>query len=76
MKAGQLALINAMEAERIKHQLGHKKFSTLLEITDSYWCMIRKGRRRPSLNLCQRIHKQFPGVGTYVDAYIRQGNGD
>ena len=74
MKAPQQELINAMEAERTQRQLDHKAFSALLQITDSYWCMIRKGKRRPSLALCQTICDQLPDVASHVDAYMRQGN--
>jgi hypothetical protein len=64
-------LITAMEAERIRRQLDHKGFSNLLKITDSYWCMIRKGKRRPSLGLIKTIHQVLPEVSAYADAYTR-----
>ena len=76
MEAKTLELINAMEAERVRRGLNHQDFSALLGITDSYWCMIRKGKRRPSLNLVATIHEQLPEVSIYADAYTRSGKGD
>jgi transcriptional regulator with XRE-family HTH domain len=71
MEPKTLDLINAMEAERTRRKLSHQDFSTLLGITDSYWCMIRKGKRRISLNLIGAIHEQLPEVSKYADAYTR-----
>lgn len=71
MEPKTLDLITAMEGERSRRGMDHKAFSTLLGITDSYWCMIRKGKRRPSLELIKTIHEKLPEVSTYADAYTR-----
>lgn len=74
MAGKRATLIDALELERRRRNLDHKGFSTLLRITESYWCMIRKGNRRPSLNLCHTIYKQVPEVAEYVDDYVRSSN--
>lgn len=66
-------LINAMDADRIRRGMDHKAFSALLGITASYWCMVRKGKRRPSLTLIETIHRQLPEVSSCVDLYTRPG---
>jgi len=63
-----------MERERRRRKLNHHAFSTLLRISKSYWTMIRKGDRRPTLYVLQAILKQVPELGPYVDSYMRQGN--
>lgn len=74
MKGTRTELINAMEAERNRRRLNHQDFSALLRISKSYWTMIRKGDRRPTLYVLQTILQQVPELGPYVDSYMRQGN--
>lgn len=76
MEARPPDLINAMEAERIRRGLDHKAFSALLGITDSYWCMIRKGKRRISLDLLNAIYRKLPEVSIQADTYARSARGE
>ena len=74
MMVTRTELINEMERERRRRKLNHQDFSTLLKISKSYWCMIRKGTRRPTLYVLQTILHQVPQLGVYVDSYMRQEN--
>ena len=69
-------LIAALERERTKRRLDHKGFSTLLRISESYWCMLRKGDRCLTPNLAVAFMKKLPELTPEVQAFIMQQGKD
>lgn len=63
-------LIVALEEERVRRGLNHKDFSTLLKISESYWCMIRKGDRRLTPNLAVLFMQKLPEISLEVQTFI------
>lgn len=63
-------LIAALERERVKRGLDHRGFSTLLKISESYWCMLRKGDRRLTPNLAVLFMKKLPEISPEVQTFI------
>ncbi len=75
MKTEARQLINVLEGERIRRQLDHRAFSTLLGIHESYWHRIRTGERPLNLNILTILMQKLPDVTPEVIVYImRQGN--
>lgn len=73
MEARTTQLIKALRGAQQRRKMGDKAFSRHLKISDSYWWMIKNGKRRPSLNLCRTIYNQMPEVSSDVDDYMRHG---
>jgi len=69
-------LIAALEEERVRRGLNHKGFSTLLRISESYWCMLRKGARRLTPNLAVLFMQKLPSITTEVQDFIMQQGKD
>ena len=69
-------LIVALEKERVRRGLNHKGFSTLLRISESYWCMLRKGDRRLTPNLAVLFMQKLPEITPEVQAFILQQGKD
>jgi len=68
-------LIATLEAERIRHKLDHRAFSTLLGIHESYWHRLRTGERAFTLNVLTLLMHKLPRVTPAVTIFImRQGN--
>jgi transcriptional regulator with XRE-family HTH domain len=76
MKATTVQLIKALRGAQEQRKMGDKAFSRHLNISDSYWWMIRHGKRRPSLNLVFTIYKRVPEANESVDAYLKQGDNE
>jgi hypothetical protein len=67
-------LIAALEAERVRRDLDHRGFSTLLGIHESLWHRMRTGEREPTLDTLTKILQKLPQVELYVIAYMRNGD--
>ncbi|MBV6343205.1 hypothetical protein [Candidatus Magnetobacterium casense] len=65
-------LIAALEAERVRRELDHRGFSTLLGIHESAWCRIRTGQRAPTLDTLTIILKKLPELKPVVCSYMTQ----
>ena len=48
-----------LESERVKREMSRKQVADFLKITESYYGMIEKGSRCPTLGLAQKIAKLF-----------------
>jgi len=69
-------LIATLEKERVKRGLNHKGFSTLLKISESYWCMLRKGDRQLTPNLAVLFMQKLPEITPEIQAFIMQQGKD
>ena len=68
-------LIRALDDQRIKRQLNHHDFSVFLGISESYWSMIRNGKRNLTPNLAVMFMQKLPELTPAVTTFImRQGN--
>ena len=69
-------LINMVDQERVKRELSDRQFSLrILGISPAYWCLLKAGKRPPTLTLLSLIMQKFPELAPEVTKYImRQGN--
>jgi hypothetical protein len=76
MEATTLSLIEAVDKERTKRGMSDRKFSMqVLEISPSYWCLLKAGKRRLAPNLAVFFMQKLPEITPEVTYYImRQGN--
>lgn len=70
-------LIEAVDRERVKRDMSDRMFSIqLLDISPSYWCLLKAGKRPPTLNILKIILQKLPQVTPEVMAYIMHQGDD
>jgi len=69
-------LIEAVDKERTKRQMSDRKFSKqVLGISPSYWCLLKAGKRTPSLSLLTLLMHKLPETTPEVSNFVvSQGN--
>jgi hypothetical protein len=65
-------LIAALEGERVRRDLDHRGFSTLLGIHESNWHRLRTGERLPTLDTLTIILKKLPELRAVVCSYMSE----
>jgi hypothetical protein len=78
METATMNLIEAVDRERTKRQMSDRKFSNqVLGISPSYWCLLKAGKRNPSLNLLTILMLKLPEVTPAVGKFVvSQGKND
>lgn len=76
METATLNLIEAVDRERIKRQMSLRCFSReVLGISPAYYCLIKQGKRRITLDVLQVLMQKLPEITPEVTIFImRQGN--
>ena len=71
METARISLINAVDREREKRRMSDRKFSMqVLDISPAYWCLLKAGKRPPTLNLLTILLQKLPEITQEVTAFI------
>lgn len=76
MQEISLKLIEAVDSEREKRRMSDRKFSIeVLGISPSYYCLLKQGKRRITLDILNLFKEKLPEVTPEITIFfIRQGN--
>lgn len=76
MQPTTLNLITAVDKERVKRQMSDRKFSIeVLGISPSYYCLLKKGERRITLEILNIFKEKLPEITPEVTIFfMSQGN--
>ena len=76
METSTLNLINAVDRERERRRMSDRKFSMqVLGISPPYWCLLKAGKRPPTLSFLTILMQKLPEITPEVTNFImRQGN--
>ena len=69
METATTNLITAVDAQRTQRRMSDRKFSKqVLGISPSYWCMLKAGKRTPTLSLLLRF-TQIPDIAPAITEF-------
>ena len=77
METATSNLIEAIDRQRIKRQMSLRRFSReVLGISPAYYCLIKQGKRRITLDVLQIIMQKLPEVTPAVTIFIMSQGDD
>lgn len=77
MQPTTLSLIEAVDRQRTKRQMSDRKFSIdVLDISPAYYCLLKRGRRRITLNILNIFKEKLPEVTPEVTIFFMSQGGD